>query len=104
VSAIPPEREAEARDLRVASWVRGLFIAALVLAYGWFVRDAQASMTGSFLVGLVLQVAIVVARRFVPAEVLPQAQYLFEMIADGVTVLMFALGVFGGIARLADSL
>jgi hypothetical protein len=40
----------------------------------------------------------------VPAEVLPQAQDLFEMIADGVTVLMFALGVFGGIARLAEPL
>jgi hypothetical protein len=104
VSTIPPRGEAEARDLRVASWIRGLFIAVLILAYGWFVSEPQASMTASFLVGLVLQVAIVVARRFVPPGALPQAQDLFEMIADGVTVLMFALGVFGGIARLADPL
>jgi len=100
----PIDHEAEARDLRVASWIRGLFIAALIVAYGWFVREPQASLTASFLVGIVLQVAIVVARRFVPAEAMPQAQYLFEMIADGVTVLMFALGVFGGILHHADPL
>jgi hypothetical protein len=94
----------DARDLRVASWIRGGFIAALIVAYGWFVKAPQASMTGTFLVGAILQVAIVVARRFVPAEAMPQAQYLFEMIADGATVLMFALGVFGGIVHLADAL
>ena len=93
-----------ARDLRVASWIRGIFIGALIVAYGWFVREPQASLTASFLVGLVLQVVIVVARRLVPAGALPQAQDVFEMIADGVTVLMFALGVFGGIAHLADAL
>jgi hypothetical protein len=40
-------------------------------------------------------------RRMVPAEELPRALYIFEMIADGVTVLMFALGVFGAIGALA---
>jgi hypothetical protein len=94
----------ESRDPRVASWMRGVFIAALILAYGWFVKLPQASMTASFLVGVLLQGAIMVVRRFVPAEVMPQAQDIFEMIADGVTVLMFALGVFGGIVHLADSL
>ena len=93
-----------AQDLRVASWIRGIFIGALIVAYGWFVRGPQASLTASFLVGVVLQLAIVVARRLVPAGALPQAQDVFEMIADGVTVLMFALGVFGGIAHLADAL
>ena len=93
-----------AQDLRVASWIRGIFIGALIVAYGWFVREPQASLTASFLVGVVLQLAIVVARRLVPAGALAQAQDVFEMIADGVTVLMFALGVFGGIAHLADAL
>jgi hypothetical protein len=29
------------------------------------------------------------------------ALYIFEMVADGATVFMFALGVFGGIANIA---
>jgi hypothetical protein len=38
-------------------------------------------------------------RRFVPAARQPQAHFAFEMIADAATVLMFVLGVFGGIMR-----
>jgi hypothetical protein len=99
---MPTDGDETARDPRIASWMRGIFIAVLVVAYGWFVKAPHASMTSSFLVGVLLQLAIVVVRRFVPAESLPEAQDIFEMIADGVTVLMFALGVFGGIAHLAD--
>ena len=91
------------REPRLASWLRGVFIAALIVAYGWFDQLPQASMKGSFLVGVILQAAIVLARRFVPAGAMPQAQEIFEMIADGVTVLMFAAGVYGGLAHLPDS-
>jgi hypothetical protein len=94
----------EARDARIASWMRGVFIAALVVAYGWVLKLPQASLTASFLVGAILQAAIVLIRRLVPAESLPEAQDIFEMIADGATVLMFALGVFGGIRHLMDPL
>lgn len=94
----------DAQDQRIASWLRGVFIAALIVIYGWFVRTPQASMTASFLVAAVLQVAIVVARRFVPEGAMPQAQGIFEMVADAVSVLMFALGVFGGIRHLMDTL
>jgi hypothetical protein len=96
--------EGEVRDPRIASWLRGVFIAALIVAYGWLVKTPQASMTASFLVALVLQVLIVTARRFVPEDAMPQAQEIFEMVADGVSVLMFALGVFGGLRHLVDAL
>jgi hypothetical protein len=36
----------------------------------------------------------------VPTARQPQAQFAFEVIADGATVLVFALGVSGGIMRM----
>lgn len=96
--------EDNARDERVASWLRGIFIAALIVIYGWFVKTPQASMTASFLVAAALQVLIVGARRLVPEGAMPEAQEIFEMVADGVSVLMFALGVFGGIRHLLEPL
>ena len=96
--------EGNGRDPRIASWMRGIFIAALIVIYGWLVGTPQASMTASLLVAVVLQVVIVTARRFVPEGAMPQAQEIFEMLADGVSVLMFALGVFGGLRHLVDAL
>jgi len=44
---------------------------------------------------------VIMLRRWVPPEGQPAAMYAFEMIADGITVLMFALGVFGSIHGVA---
>ena|SRR5436190_20221659 len=88
------------RELRVASWVRGIFIGALIVAYGWFLKMPEGSFKQMFAIGAGVQLLIIVMRRFVPRDAQPQAQYLFEMIADGVTVLVFALGVFGSVVRL----
>jgi hypothetical protein len=38
-------------------------------------------------------------RRFVPPAQLPQMMNLVELLADAATVLLFALGVYGGIAN-----
>jgi len=92
------------RDLRVASWVRGIFIGVLIVLYGWFVKAPEGSLTQTFVIGAGVQLLIILVRRFVPADSAPQAQYIFEMIADAVTVLLFALGVFGGIARFPQEL
>ena len=89
------------RDERLGSLTRGVFIGVLMVGYGWFGRQPQASFTEMFVVGALLQTLIIVVRRFVPAESQALAQYVFELVADGATVLMFALGVFGGIASLA---
>jgi len=53
-----------------------------------------------FLVGAALQLAVILIRRFVPADMQPEAIYIYEYVADGASVLLFALGVFGGIAAL----
>ena len=91
------------RDLRIASWIRGVVIGALIVIYGWFVKAPEGSLTQMFVIGAGVQVLIIVLRRFVPPDSAPQAQYIFEMIADGATVLTFALGVFGGLARVTQA-
>jgi len=89
------------RELRLSSTIRGLVIGALILAYGWFLNEPAVSLKATFLVAAAFQLAVIAMRRMVPADELPRALYIFEMIADGVTVLMFALGVFGAIGALS---
>jgi uncharacterized membrane protein (DUF441 family) len=92
------------REMRISSRVRGVFITALIAGYGWVLHEPQASFTELLLVGAVLQVTVLLLRRWVPRDVQPQAMYVFELIVDGVTVLCFAMGVLGGIARMPDAL
>jgi hypothetical protein len=89
------------RDVRVSSMMRGLFIAGLMLAYTWVFNQPGVSLKVAFLVAAGFQFAVILLRRLVPRDALPLAMVVFEMIADGVSVLMFALGVFGGIARVS---
>jgi uncharacterized membrane protein (DUF441 family) len=90
-----------ARKMRIDTRVRGVVITALLAGYGFLFRQPQGSFAEGLLIGAVLQVAVILLRRWVPPEGQPAAMYAFEMIADGITVLTFALGVFGGINRIA---
>ena len=83
--------------------LRGVIIGALLVAYGWFVHLPEDSFTQMFVLGAVVQLLIIVIRRFVPPGLQPQAQSIFENVADGVTVFAFAAGVFGGIWRFTQS-
>ena len=89
------------RQARLSSRFRGVVIAVMIVAYGWFVGYPQGSFALMFAVGVAMQLLVIFIRQFVPASAQPQAQYVFELVADAVTVLTFALGVFGGIARLS---
>jgi hypothetical protein len=89
-----------ADERRFSTGGRGVAIAAMIAFYGWFMREPAGSWSASLLAGAGVQLLVIVLRRLVPADRLPQAMYVFEMIADGVTVLLFALGVFGGIAHV----
>ena len=80
--------------------MRGVFITGLILVYTWFLKDPGVSLKVAFLIAAGFQFAVIVIRRFVPADELPRAIYIFELIADGVTVLMFAIGVFGALASI----
>lgn len=88
---------------RLSSWMRGLIIGALIVGYGWFVGHPQGSFARLLVVGAAVQLLVIVVRKLVPAEQRPQAQQVFELVADGVTVFVFALGVFGGIAGLSNA-
>lgn len=83
--------------------MRSVFIAALIAVYAWVSNQPAASLTVSFLVAAGLQLGVIILRKLVPPDRLPQAIYLFELIADGVSVLMFALGVFGGLLKVATT-
>ena len=92
------------RDLRISSTLRGVFVALVIAIYAWVFRQPGASWTQMLLVGAALQAAVLLLRRFVPRDRLPQAMYVFELVVDGITVLVFALGVFGGIVRMPQDL
>jgi hypothetical protein len=92
------------RRVRISSKIRGVIIGVLTAAYGVLLPYPKASFKVMFAIGVVLQLAILFVRKFVPADKWPQAQYVFELIADAATVLVFAFAVFGSIARLPESL
>jgi hypothetical protein len=87
------------RPERLGSWFRGVVIAVMIVAYGWLVGSPQGSFAQMLVAGAGLQLLVIVVRKMLPPGAQPQAQYVFEFVADGVTVLLFALGVFGSIAR-----
>jgi len=92
------------RQLRFSAEFRGLMIAAFIAAYGWFFSQPGASFAQMFLIGAATQVVVIALRKLVPPDSAPQAVYIFEMLADGMTVLMFALGVYGGIVRMPQEI
>lgn len=88
------------RQLRLGSTIRGLIIGALAALYGLVFNEPGVSLVELLLLAAGLQVGVLLLRRFVAAESQPQALHLLELIVDGATVLLFAVGVFGGVARL----
>jgi hypothetical protein len=92
------------REMRISSNIRGVVITALIAAYGWAFKQPAASFSEMLLVGAALQLAVICLRRFVPPDRLPQVMNVFELLADGATVLVFTLGVYGGLARMPPDL
>lgn len=91
------------RKDRISSLGRGFFIGAFIAVYGLFTNYPQASYTWMFLVGAAMQIAILFIRKFLPPDQWAQARDVFEMIADAITVLSFALGIYGSIAGVTAS-
>lgn len=83
---------------RLSSVARGVIIAALMAFYYFMTRQPGATLTVSLLIGAVLQLAVVALRKLVPGYLQAQAIWLFELLVDAATVLLFAMGVFGGIS------
>ena len=92
------------RPPRFSQWTRGTIIGALIAIYTWVMHLPQASFTIGLLIAAGLQLLVMVLRRLVPPEQLPQAMEIFELLVDGATVFMFALSVYGGIAHMPADL
>jgi uncharacterized membrane protein YccC len=90
-------QEETPRQMRLSSRVRGVIITALIAGYGWLFNQPQSSPAELLLVSAALQAVVILLRRWVPPDNFPQAMFVFEMIVDGVSVLLFALGVFGSL-------
>lgn len=114
-----------ARDasLRAQDLVRGVLIGLISLVAGYWIivppqeGTAQARMSpGSIkliVIGVALQVMVMtgdwLVRRYERAnglegQVAPQARHILQLLADGVSVLLFAMAVFGGIVGAASSI
>jgi hypothetical protein len=76
----------------------------MIVAYTYVMNQPGASMTSTLLVAAGLQVVVIVIRRVVAVEAQPFVMYVFELLVDAATVLLFALGVFGGLIRVADAI
>ena len=79
--------------------MRSGIIAALVIAFAYATKQPGATLTSSLLIGAGLQFMVLLLRRVVPPQSLPGVMNVFELLVDAATVLLFALGVFGGILR-----
>jgi hypothetical protein len=84
---------------RINSYLRGGAIGVIALVYAFITKQPGASFAVSLLIAAGLQLAVLLLRRFVPPEQRPQMMNLAELLADAATVLLFAFGVYGGIAN-----
>lgn len=92
-----PEDESP-RNLGFSSMMRGVVIGVLIAGYSWLFRQPHTSFAAGLLIGAALQMAVLIVRRWVPAAEQPRIVDLCETLADGATVLLFAVGVYGGLA------
>lgn len=85
------------KQMRLSSTVRGVLIGLLFAGYALIVGQPGASFAASLLIAIALQIAVLVSRRFVAADNQPTVMFVCELVADGLTIFLFALGVYGGL-------
>ena len=94
--------EMQSREMRRYGAIRSTLIGYGVLAFAFFPPTRTLVLWG---VGV--QIATIVAgklieRRLRDPEIAAKALMLLELVADGVTVALFALATFGGILRFEE--
>jgi hypothetical protein len=106
-------------SLRTVDAARGIVITVIAAVIGHFVLTPSSgpglggpavSRYGltMLLVAIVLQIVLLVGRPLIAryerahgldGQISPVAIHVFQLVADGLTVLLFALAVFGGITQ-----
>jgi hypothetical protein len=95
--------EMQSREMRQYAALRSALIGYGVLAFTFF-PPTRTLMAW----GIGVQVAVILVRQLIQRRVsdpalASTALMVLELVADGVTVALFAIATFGGIMRLADS-
>jgi hypothetical protein len=111
-----------ADGMRTADFARGVLIALISLLAGyWILAPRDESKLGPFeghrlaYVGIAIGLQVLVmggnwlVRRYERAtgmegQIAPDARHVLQLLADGVSVLLFALAVFGGIVGAANDI
>jgi hypothetical protein len=90
----------QARQLRLGGPARSALIAYGIAAFAFIVPQSSTGSRTMLIVGLVVQVVVLVARALATrhgGEISATAIAVVELIADGVTVFLFALATYMGI-------
>ena len=112
-----------AAALRAQDYARGLLIAVISLVAGYWIITppadgaAQARIApggiAMIAIGVALQLAVIGGNWWVTryerahglqGQLAPGARHVLQLLADGVSVLLFALAVFGGVIGAAGSI
>ena len=122
--AIRDNRSSATSSFRTVDTARGMLITVVVTMIGYFaVIPAPAPGQGGFfithnglamlLIGAVLQLVIIFGRpliaRFERAQgmegqISPMVIHVLQLLADGLTILLFAVAVFGGISQVESGI
>jgi hypothetical protein len=92
--------EGEARQLRLSGPLRSALIAYGIAAFAFIVPESSTGSRTMLIVGIAVQLIILLVRLLAKRlgdELAPTAIAIAELIADGVTVLLFALATYMGI-------
>jgi hypothetical protein len=97
------------RALRASTTARSLIIGYGIAAFSFLMLRSDVSGVispgiGMFVAGIVIQIAVWIAnvlvkRRIPDVELAAQWQDIIAMVADGSTVILFAIGTFREIGR-----
>jgi hypothetical protein len=99
--------EDEARQLRLSGPTRSALIAYGIAAFAFIVPQSATGSRTMLVVGIAVQVLLLAARwlaKRYAAELAPTTVSITELIADGVTVLLFALATYQGILGYAAAM
>jgi hypothetical protein len=116
--------DATANSLRATDAARGVLITVIIGVVGYFaVMPSPQPAQGGFwithngltmlLIAIALQLAIIFGRPLLArieraqgmdGQISPMVIHVLQLLADGATVLLFALAVFGGLSAFNDSI
>jgi len=94
----------QSREMRHYAALRSALIGYGVLAFAFFPPTRTLMLWGIGVQVVVILVRQLIQRRVRDAAMASQALMVLELLADGVTVALFAIATFGGILRIESQI